>query len=88
MSSAKKKRCYAVAVGRQCGVFHTWQETEASVTGYPNALYKGAAYTLFYTVSTLQFSLFPLNDGIVVMSYRFCDTVRGAIVPRQPSNES
>ena len=34
------KKYYAVKVGKTTGVFETWEECEASVKGYPGALYK------------------------------------------------
>ena len=34
------KKYYAVKVGKVTGVFETWEECEASVKGYPGALYK------------------------------------------------
>lgn len=34
------KKYYAVKVGMTTGVFETWEECEASVKGYPGALYK------------------------------------------------
>lgn len=35
-----KKRYYAVKNGRETGVFEVWSECEASVKGYPGAIYK------------------------------------------------
>ena len=32
---------YAVAVGRQVGVFSTWEECRSSVDGYSGAIFKG-----------------------------------------------
>ena len=34
------KKYYAVKVGLSTGIFETWEECEASVKGYPGALYK------------------------------------------------
>lgn len=36
-----KKKCYAVKVGKQTGIFYSWPECEAAVKGYPGAQYKG-----------------------------------------------
>jgi ribonuclease HI len=41
MASAKKKKYYAVARGRQTGVFTDWATTADLVRGYPGARYKG-----------------------------------------------
>jgi len=38
---AKKKNYYAVAVGRETGIFKSWPETEALVKGFPRARFKG-----------------------------------------------
>ncbi len=38
-----KKKCYAVAVGRACGIFEDWLAAEAQVKGFAGALYKGFA---------------------------------------------
>jgi ribonuclease HI len=38
-----KKKCYAVAVGRTCGIFEDWPAAEAQVKGFAGALYKGFA---------------------------------------------
>lgn len=35
-----KKKYYAVRSGKSRGIFHTWAECQASVTGYSNAIYK------------------------------------------------
>lgn len=37
---APKQFFYAVAVGRQLGVYLTWSECEAQVKGYPAAVFK------------------------------------------------
>ena len=36
-----KKKAYAVAVGREPGIYSTWAECEAQVKGYPRAQFKG-----------------------------------------------
>lgn len=36
-----KKKCYAVRIGKQTGLFYSWPECEAAVKGYPGAQYKG-----------------------------------------------
>lgn len=36
-----KKNFYAVAVGRNVGIYRTWDEAKVQVSGYPNAKYKG-----------------------------------------------
>lgn len=36
-------KVYAVATGRQTGIFSTWDECKEQVNGYPNAKYKGFA---------------------------------------------
>lgn len=36
----KKKKCYAVKIGRTTGIFYDWKECEKSITGYPNAKFK------------------------------------------------
>jgi ribonuclease HI len=38
-----KKKFYAVAVGRTCGIFEDWPAAEAQVKGFAGALYKGFA---------------------------------------------
>ena len=38
-----KKKFYAVKAGRKTGIFTTWAECSASVSGYPKAEYKGFA---------------------------------------------
>lgn len=38
-----KKKYYAVAVGRSCGIFTDWPTAEAQVKGYPGAKYKSFA---------------------------------------------
>lgn len=38
---AGKKKFYAVASGRKTGVFESWPETQAQVSGYPAARFKG-----------------------------------------------
>lgn len=37
---SKKAGFYAVAVGRQTGIFHSWTECEKQVKGYPKPVYK------------------------------------------------
>jgi len=44
-----KPSCYAVRVGRQTGVFYTWEECRAQVNGFPGSQYKG-----FSTVSEAE----------------------------------
>ena len=36
-----KKKVYAVRKGKTTGLFYSWSECEAAVTGYPGAEYKG-----------------------------------------------
>lgn len=36
-----KKKYYAVAVGRSCGIYENWPSAEAQVKGFPGARYKG-----------------------------------------------
>ena len=36
-----KKNFYAVKVGKTPGIYTTWDETKAQVSGYPGAVYKG-----------------------------------------------
>ncbi|MDY6273320.1 MAG: viroplasmin family protein, partial [Selenomonadaceae bacterium] len=38
-----KPSIYAVARGRACGLFTSWQECEKQIKGYPGARYKGFA---------------------------------------------
>ena len=38
-----KKRCYAVAIGRETGVYSTWEECRQRVTGFSGARYMGFA---------------------------------------------
>ena len=38
-----KSSIYAVARGRACGLFTSWQECEKQIKGYPGARYKGFA---------------------------------------------
>lgn len=41
MSKNKKKKWYyAVGVGREIGIYNTWDECEAQVKGYSGALFK------------------------------------------------
>ena len=42
MGNKKKKRNFYVVVnGVQPGIYHTWEECSAQVTGFPNAKYQG-----------------------------------------------
>ncbi|MCS6980863.1 MAG: ribonuclease H family protein [Flavobacteriales bacterium] len=41
MDSSKKNRFYTVWRGRKPGVYNTWAEAEAQVTGFPGALFRG-----------------------------------------------
>ena len=36
-----KKHLYVVINGKQPGIYHTWEECSAQVTGFPNAKYQG-----------------------------------------------
>ncbi len=36
-----KKNIYAVAVGRNVGIYETWQDCQQNIKGFPNAKYKG-----------------------------------------------
>ena len=45
----KKCKFYAVAKGRQVGIFYTWNETEALVTNF-----KGATFKSFETLEFAQ----------------------------------
>jgi ribonuclease HI len=38
--SSSKSKVYAVAVGRQPGIYHTWDECKDQVHGYPKSVYK------------------------------------------------
>ncbi|KAJ7824660.1 hypothetical protein B0H14DRAFT_3469099 [Mycena olivaceomarginata] len=42
-NSKKKKKsvAYVVFCGLRCGVFHTWDETDALVSGVPNCIFRG-----------------------------------------------
>jgi ribonuclease HI len=35
-----KKKYYAVKVGKTPGIYETWEECSANVTGFPGAIYK------------------------------------------------
>ena len=37
----KKKKFYAIAVGRKSGIYDNWPAAQAQVTGYPGAKFKG-----------------------------------------------
>ncbi|KAJ6547925.1 hypothetical protein DFH09DRAFT_1320602 [Mycena vulgaris] len=58
-SKRGKKAAYVVFCGRRCGIFRTWSETKALVSGVPNCIFRGysslaaarAAYT--YTESRM-----------------------------------
>jgi viroplasmin and RNaseH domain-containing protein len=39
MASSQPNNCYAVACGRQCGIFSTWAETQPLVSGYSGAVF-------------------------------------------------
>jgi len=39
--SKKRKQYYAVRIGREPGIYRTWEECKAQVDGYANAQYKG-----------------------------------------------
>ena len=36
-----KRKFYAVAVGRETGIFSTWDQCKEQVNGYPGSKYKG-----------------------------------------------
>jgi ribonuclease HI len=49
MGSSNKKQYYAVAKGRNAGIYRTWDETARQVLGFTNAVFKG-----FVTLSEAQ----------------------------------
>jgi ribonuclease HI len=38
---SKKRSCYVVWVGRNTGIFKTWDEVKESTNGYPNSEHMG-----------------------------------------------
>src|SRR5205823_2191990 len=48
-------KCYAVARGHSVGIFYDWPTVEASVTGYPGAVWKP-----FYSAKEAEAFLHPL----------------------------
>ena len=44
-----KSKIYVVYVGRQPGLYETWDECRAEVEGYPGARYKSFYSCLLYT---------------------------------------
>ena len=43
MAKRKRNGCYAVARGRETGVFATWEEASRRVTGFSGAKFAGFA---------------------------------------------
>ena len=43
MPKRKIKNFYAVAIGRNVGIYRTWPECQKQVSGYKGAVYKGFA---------------------------------------------
>ncbi|ORC84866.1 putative ribonuclease H1 [Trypanosoma theileri] len=59
MGGSSKQKYYAVAVGRTVGIFNTWGECEAQVSGFPHARFKS-----FSTEEDAQ-KFMDENKGIV-----------------------
>jgi len=57
MGSSNKKQYYAVAKGRNAGIYRTWAETARQVSGFKNAIFKG-----FVTLSEAQQFFDTHND--------------------------
>jgi hypothetical protein len=58
---ASKKRVFAVARGRETGLFHTWSECERQVKGFQGNLYRGFA-------TEAEARVFLSSNGVQVMA--------------------
>ncbi len=73
-----KKNFYAVKVGKTPGIYTTWEEAKAQVSGFPGAVYKGfvtadeAKAYMGETDAGEQLSIFDLM-GQEVEAYAFTD---------------
>ncbi len=36
-----KKNFYVVKVGRECGIYNSWEDTQQQISGFPGAIFKG-----------------------------------------------
>lgn len=83
MGPSNKKQYYAVAKGRNAGIYRTWDETARQVLGFKNAVFKG-----FVTLSEAQQFFDTHNDqssGYITLEVEATEEQKQQVETQQPS---